>query len=125
MESSVLLVEFITGTKKKTFILSVSSYQLTESGGIHWQNTFNLVLDKEFFDFWKYLKNYIGDNYGVDFITTQKRIDFSELKPIKAVITQKNRGIDSNLPWINTLEVSDNNTSENIVFYPFSCESVT
>jgi hypothetical protein len=116
---SRLLVEFIEGSKKKTFDLEVSSQKLIESGGIPQQNTFNLILDDEFLDFW----NYVVDEFGVSIFTEIS--NFEKLKePNKAVITQKIRSIDSNLPWIHKLEVSDEKTTESIIFIPFECTLV-
>jgi len=104
-------IEFIVGSKKRVFPLDLISNNSIESGGIAWENTYNLVLDHNFFIFWTYILPF---NF-LDRVPNPKEV-------IKAIIYQKNRGIKSNLPWINTLEVSDNNITESIEFYPYSCE---
>ena len=104
-------IEFIVESKKIVFPLDLISNNLVESGGIAWENTYNLVLDHNFFIFW----SYILPLSFLDQVPNPREVT-------KAIIYQKNRGIESNLPWINTLEVSDNNITESVEFYPYSCE---
>lgn len=111
----ILHVDFLKGTKKDEFNLSLLSTFATESGGRAWSNQYKLVLNEEFYNFWQYVKV----RYGVD-VTTQKVVSFQDIKPVAATITQKTKGVDSKDPWTNRLDVEDENQIESIIFHPHS-----
>lgn len=115
MSQDILHVDFLRGSKKDEFNLSLLSNFATESGGRPWSNQYKLVLNKEFYEFWGYIK----ERYGVD-VTTQKVVSFEDIRPVAATVTQKTNGIDSKDPWTNRLDVKDENSKESIIFYPHS-----
>lgn len=116
----ILYVDFIVGSKREFFNLNLISHIPIEVGGKSWSNTFEIKIDEYFFKFWKYVES----KYDVA-ITRQKEVSFEVIKePTKAVIEQKTRGMDKDkgYPWINSLSVSDNNTTETIIFYPYTLD---
>lgn len=110
--SKILIIQFLIGSKKEEFQLDVHSVSHVESGGIPWEDKFNLVLNDKFFKFW----NYVKDEYGVV-------ISFETLKQtIAATISQKTNGADNKgYPWTHKLEVIDDNQTESIIFHPYTC----
>jgi len=108
---NTLYVDFLFGSKRKYFNLNLISYTPIEVGGKPWSDTFNIKIDEYFFKFWKWVRT----NYEVN---TRSFI------PTRAVIERKTRGIDKDkgLPWIHKLSVSDDNQTEEIIFYPFTCD---
>ena len=119
MNENTLHIDFLKGTTKDDFDLNLLTHFSTESGGRPWENTYSLVINDEFFEFWKYVR----EKYGVD-TTTQKVVSFEEIKPVSATISQKTRGVDKDkgYPWVNKLEVKDENRVEYIVFHPYTCD---
>lgn len=119
MIENILHIDFLKGAKRDDFDLNLLSHFLTESGGRPWENTYHLVINDKFFEFWDYVK----EKYGVD-ITTQKVVSFKDIKPVSATISQKTRGVDKDngYPWINKLEVKDENQVECIIFHPYTCD---
>lgn len=114
--SNILHVDFLKGVKKDEFNLNLLSNFAIDSGGRPQSNTYKLILDKEFYEFW----NYVKTKYGVD-VTTQKIVSFDDIRPVAATITQKTKGVDSKDPWTNKLQVEDENTVESILFFPHTC----
>lgn len=108
----ILYVDFIVGSKREFFNLNLISHIPIEVGGKPWSNTFEINIDEYFFRFW----DYVESKYGAS---------KEEIKePTKAVIEQKTRGMnkDKGYPWINSLSVSDDNTTETIIFYPYTLD---
>jgi len=115
----ILYVDFLFGSKRKYFNLNLISYTPIEVGGKPWSDTFNIKIDEYFFKFWEWVR----DNYEVN-ATVQKVVSFKEIVPTQAVIERKTRGIDKDkgYAWIHKLSVSDDNQTEEIIFYPFTCD---
>lgn len=117
--NNVLYVDFIVGSNREFFNLNLISHVPIEVAGNPWSNTFEIKIDEYFFKFWKYVKS----KYEVT-ITEQKKVSFEHNIPTKAVIEQKTRGMnqDKGYHWINSLMVSDDNTTETIIFYPYTLD---
>lgn len=102
-----LIIEFLEIFKRKEFHLGLISYFPLEVGGLAWENTYNIQIDKTLYEFLMYLEN----KYKKE-LKTIENIE-------QAVIKETNRGMDNkNLPWIYTLTV---NKVEVIEFFPYEC----
>lgn len=109
MTQEILYISFLLGTKKDEFNLNVSSHFCTEVGGLPWINTYHLVVDDKFHEFWRYVRS----RYSVDSLE-------SISEPTSAKIEQKNPGVDvKGYPWTSSLVVEGNFQTETTIFYPY------
>ena len=114
MNNDILLINFLLGTKQKTFQLPLNSYQRLEAAGQVTGYIYNLQIDDLFFSFYAFVKN----KYGI----VEKNFPKVEtqLLPGKAVIEQK-RG-EPGFSWQHLLTVYEGEKVEKIIFYPDICE---